>query len=303
MENKIRTIIRSFVRMFETKQARQDRLRLERIYERLSKFPAGRELLDVKDRLKVKVRFSRKLPPKTRGDFSPSSRVIRLSASRSDTDVISSLAHEVRHAWQLDVLGVGNIIHSPRVQANFMRMIEGDAFSFQDVFMYRLQSFEENGVETNAQVKELRFGLFIITQDYLDNYEARAVKKTLRLIFDRADAQNPILKACLRFSAFLYSPWGGSFSSKANLQNLRKICTVGFDPAGDNYLADMSHAQLQKALQQNSHPDLTRANIKKTGHGMAALRKVFHEARQRKPGIVRKLWYKASNQPIGPTPR
>jgi len=219
-----------------------DAARLKAVLDDVTLVPEGAALLQLARQLKCPIAFDGSIDRNKAGLISLRTGKTRyridLNPRMDNAALTVALAHELRHLWQYQVFPPQRAFGlSAQLQLAYTRVVEGDAFAFQDYFTQRLRE-----VKTSASPKKfdwnaafLRFQNGLLSTQYdrekAEQY-ARLLAKAKKLFAD--NRAPPALRQ--RSLAAVFNKFAGS--DLAGLQNILKAGITADAPAYRSYTTD-----------------------------------------------------------------
>lgn len=261
---------------------------LQEITDYLRQWPETSALLDLAEQKKIPILFDSKLiGSRTTGLFirstAPGKTRICLQPQRPTEQVIPTLIHELRHMWQMDVLGIGpddfrGEYSRPQTKILTTRIKEADAYAFTHMILTRINRASAHLAEAADMAKnlaDLNPTKSLSPQD-IEKINAHFREKT------KDDAQGDVrnirdhfLKTLRRLDHYdrgslrkyhaLYTTprlpareKTATDSAKYELQNLRKILRAGIDAQAPDYMADLSDFSLMRIVLSPVNDDVVK---------------------------------------------
>lgn len=236
-----------------------DKSRLERIYQRVAAIPEGRDLLDVIEQLNLKIEFRYGKRSGTHGAFVPDLWKIKINRLASDDQIIRILAHEVRHAWQYHKMGYrqGDRIADFETSRMWTRMIEGDATSFENVFMEALCAHESRPMPPNTLTyksvyEQLHGRSFANVEDFLSSVPVSQRRKdyfemtqiAFGEFYDQHEYRQYHFHQMLGAHRYLTS----HFSQAMTMPDIRRIFETSMRGSSENYMANSADRDLMRMI-------------------------------------------------------
>jgi hypothetical protein len=251
---------------------------LEEIKDYLRQWPETAALLDLAAEKNIPIDFDASLiGHTTTGVFVRSTAEgktrIRLQPLRPPEQVAPTLIHELRHMWQMDVLGIGandfrGEYSRPQTKLMTTRIKEADAYAFTHMIVTRMNRMAEHLEEAVIMAKNLADlnPTKSLTQKDIEKINAHFHEKT------KDDAQKDLDNIRARFLAELedldgYDRSGlrkyhalyttprlapkkktAEDSDKYVLKNLRKILRAGIADDAPDYMADITDFALARKV-------------------------------------------------------
>ena len=259
---------------------------LEDIKDLLRQWPETKALLDMADTKNIPVMFDASLiGARTTGVFVRSTTEgktrIRLQPLRPPEQVAPTLIHELRHMWQMEVLGIGandfrGEYSRPQTKLMTTRIKEADAFAFTYMMVTRINraaAHLEEAARMAQNLADLNPTKSLSAQDIekINTHFREKTKedpqKDLQAIRDRFVAELQDLdgydRSGLRKYHALYTTprfapkkKPAADTDKYDLQNLRKILRAGIGADAPDYMADVSDFHLARKVMKPIEADV-----------------------------------------------
>ncbi len=259
---------------------------LEEIKDYLRQWPETAALLDMATEKRIPIDFDASLIGHTTAGVFVRSTVegktrIRLQPLRPPEQVAPTLIHELRHMWQMDVLGIGandfrGEYSRPQTKLLTTRIKEADAYAFTHMIVTRMNRMAEHLEEAVSMAKNLADlnPTKSLTQKDIEKINAHFHEKT------KDDAQKDLDNIRTRFFAeledldgydrsglrkyhALYTtphldpkPKTAEDTGKYELRSLRCILRAGVTPDAPDYMAGVSDFELARKILQPIQPDI-----------------------------------------------
>lgn len=259
---------------------------LDDIKALLRQWPETRALLDMAEDKNIPIAFDATLiGARTTGVFVRSTvegkTRIRLQPLRPPAQVAPTLIHELRHMWQMEVLGIGahdfrGEYSRPQTKLMTTRIKEADAFAFTHMMVTRINraaGYLEEAAVMAKNLADLNPTKSLSAQDIekINEHFREKTKddaqKDVQTIRDRFVAELQDLdgydRSGLRKYHALYTTPRFAPKKKPNadiekydLQNLRKILRAGIGAEAPDYMADVSDFNLARKVMAPIQPDV-----------------------------------------------
>lgn len=209
----------------------------------LSTCQEGRGVLKEIDRLGIEIIIT---DLGYAGLYQPQSNILKIDSALSVFEMASTLSHEVRHAWQFDTLGWHDRIgcfETLRTLVSIGRMLEGDAYAFQDIVEDALRAAQAK--TPYAASPQAYCDYFMRAQKTLDNYDHRRISAHAQYVQNMA-------VVCQAFKAA--DPGNAknfvkdAFNANVRFSRLRRLCVAGVDLTAPNYLQTVGAQDLWRAI-------------------------------------------------------
>lgn len=263
--------------------------KLEEIKDYLRQWPETAALLALAEEKNIPIGFDAGLiGARTTGVFvrstAPGKTRIRLQPLRPPEQVAPTLIHELRHMWQMEVLGIGandfrGEYSRPQTKLLTTRIKEADAYAFTHMIVTRMNragGYLAEAADMAKNLADLNPTKSLSPQDIKkinDHFREKTkndAKKDVQNIRDRFLAELQDLdgydRSGLRKYHALYTTprftprkKSATDTEKYALQNLRKILRAGIGPDAPDYMADMSDFALARKVMTPINDDVIKA--------------------------------------------
>ncbi len=232
--------------------------RLTVIKAHMEKTDLGRQLLQFAADEKIAIRMSNNKEmddnPKdafTYNGLNFGDHILLNGDTRSDDEIMLTLAHELRHSWHKRIAKADSLDLEPKREWIKDRIEEADAFTFETYFSYEYEKATGIKLKIGGAAKCPGDGYACLVADYRkmrddgmsapDAYEKlleKAFKHVHGLNYDedflkgQTDTYNDIVKGPAM--GYLYKGnWENPASEEVYTATMRRIVTVGINPAVD----------------------------------------------------------------------
>lgn len=259
---------------------------LEEIKNILRQWPETAALLQMAEDKKIPIGFDTKMiGGKTTGGFIRSTKAgktrIRLQPLRPAGQVAATLVHELRHMWQMDVLGIGandfrGEYGRPQTKLMTTRIKEADAYAFTHMIATRIKRMGDDLEEAAKMATNLAAlnPTKSLTQQNIDainkhfqektkTYAAQDVQNIRDRFLEELQDLDSYDRSGLRKYHALYTtphfeakPKTPDDTGKYELQSLRRILRAGVTPDAPDYMAGVSDFDLSRKVMQPIQPDI-----------------------------------------------
>ena len=278
----------------------------------LRQWPETAALLELAEQKNISIQFDGSMiGGKTTGVFVRSTKAgktrIRLQPLRPAEQVAPTLIHELRHMWQMDVLGIGaddfrGEYGRPQTKLMTTRIKEADAYAFTHMIVTRMNRAADYLAEAAEMAQNLA-GLSptqsLRPQD-IEKINAHFHEKTkddgqkdLQAIRDRflqelQDLDGYDRSGLRKYHALYTTPRfapkkkSAADTDKYDLQNLRKILRAGITDDAADYMADVSDFDLARKVMAPIKPDVLKTMRLMTAFEKAAAKGRLTEEQNRR---------------------
>lgn len=259
---------------------------LEEIKDMLRQWPETAALLQMAEDKNIPIGFDTKMiGGKTTGGFirstKPGKTRIRLQPLRPVGQVAATLVHELRHMWQMDVLGIGaddfrGEYGRPQTKLMTTRIKEADAYAFTHMIATRIKRMGDDLQEAAKMATSLAAlnPTKSLTQKNIDainkhfqektkSYAAEDVQNIRARFLEELQDLDSYDRSGLRKYHALYTtphfdpkPKTADDTGKYELQSLRRILRAGVTSDAPDYMAGVSDFDLSRKVMQPIQPDI-----------------------------------------------